>query len=79
MYQICIKSGTSGHHCYDGNDLTIADVPSDNIPPINSIIKLRDGITSRKYFVTEIITSINLATEETEFGEWTYVYVVELV
>lgn len=78
LYYVNIKSGDSGHYSSDNCDILVAKIPSDNIPRIGEILHIYDDGSSKKYLVREIVRSINLATERYGFGEWTYVYVVEI-
>ncbi len=76
MYYLMVKSGTNGYSDYDDCDMKIAEIPSNNIPSVGSIIDLNSGTKRQKYLVREVEYNINLATDRYDFGEWIYVYVI---
>jgi hypothetical protein len=73
MYDIMIKSGTSGYSDYGNCDKQIAKIPSNNIPNVGDILQI-----DKKYLVREIKRSLVLPTKRYEFGEYIYVYVIEI-
>lgn len=79
MYKVAFKNGIGSYYDEDGCDWEIAEIPSNNIPQVNDVLDLEcvdeKSIYSRKsYLVREVKRSINLKS----FGEWIYVYVIEI-
>jgi|GEM_PF-5878244 len=78
MFYVMVKSGTNGYSDYDNCDLLLTEIPSSNIPRIGEILEFGDkeNFTRKKYLVREIKRSYNFKTDKHEYGEWTYVYVI---
>lgn len=80
MFTVAVKSGTNGHYDFDNCDLIIATIPSENIPNVGDILVFGDTENKnlKKYLVREVKRSYNHKTDKQEFGEWIYVYVIDL-
>lgn len=80
MFTVAVKSGTNGHSDYDNNDLIIAKIPSDSIPNVGDILYFGNETNGqqKKYLVREVKRVYNHKTETHEFGEWIYVYVINV-
>lgn len=78
MFTIAIKSGKSGHFDYDGCDLILAEIPSNNIPNKGDILTFGDdqNRSEQAYLVTEVSRSYNHKNDKQAFGEYIYVYVI---
>ena len=80
MFEVKIKSGTSGHFNCDGCDLKVAEIWTDQVPNKHDILELIDKENkSNQYFVTEVKRSYLLPTE-TRFNTeiYTSVYVIKI-
>ena len=79
MFIVAVKSGTSGYSDYDGCDLILAEVPSKRIPVKGDTLEFGDenNREKKRYLVTDIHRAYNFKTEQHDFGEWIYVYVIQ--
>lgn len=77
MYKIAFKNGIGTYYDEDGCDCIVAEIPSDNIPRVGDILDLEsndENVSRKQYLVKEVKRVINL----NPFGEWIYVYVIEM-
>lgn len=78
MFEVRIKSGTSGWKSYDDSDKVIAVIESNNIPREGEILEIIDPAINgiKKYLVKEIERAYRLKSERCDFREYISVYVV---
>ncbi|WP_211747909.1 hypothetical protein [Paenibacillus sp. Marseille-Q4541] len=78
MFIVAVKSGTNGYYDYDNCDMVIAEIPSNNIPRIGEILEFgnAENRNRKQYLVREVKRVFNHKTDKQDFGEWTYVYVI---
>lgn len=72
MFELLIRSGTSGYYDYDCCDMQIATIPSSNIPSVGDIIELGQ----KRYLVREVNRSYVDIANKSEFREFISVYVI---
>lgn len=80
MYCLAIKSGTSNWYDDDYCDKIIAKVPSSMIPEIGEHIEIYHHSENKgleKYLVNEIKRCITIS-ENNEYNEYVYVYIIEM-
>lgn len=77
MYKIVKKTNSDN----DDEEIFLWDVKSLNIPSVGDTLDIGVGIgvEINKYKVTEIKRIISVPTEEYPIGEWTYVYVEDIL
>lgn len=72
MFDINIKSGDSGHFNYDGCDMCVTTIPSNNVPRVGDTLIVKQ----QKYLVRDIVREYWDVKEC--FAEHIDVYVVKL-
>lgn len=80
MYYVAKKSGMGSYYDQDGCDLILAEIPSSSIPRKGDVLEFgdKDNRNPVKYLVMEIKRMFNHNNEKHEFGEWIYVYVINM-
>ncbi|WP_186763818.1 hypothetical protein [Planomicrobium sp. CPCC 101079] len=80
MFYVAFKSGLGSYHDHDGCDKIIAEIPSNNIPSKGDILEFgdKDNRENKEYLVMEVKRTFNHQNEKRKFGEWIYVYVINL-
>lgn len=68
------------YHDQDGCDMILAEIPSSNIPRKGDVLEFgdKDNRNLKKYLVMEIKHTFNHENAKHAFGEWTYVYVIDM-
>lgn len=79
LFTVAVKSGTNGHHDFDGCDMTLAVIPSSNVPSVGDIITFgnKENRNVKNYLVREVKRMYNQKNDIHEFSEWIYVYVID--
>lgn len=78
LFTVAVKSGTNGYYDHDDCDLVLAEIPSNNIPSVGDILEFanKDSRKQERYLVREVKRNYVLKNDNSAFGEWIRVYVI---